>query len=268
MYSKLLALLFALISTLFFAINLSGCASNRSSLWVSQYGNRPIYPAVIYLFQLHQIPLEKIDVFAQTFETEYLYTHDPKRNNRSIRYKLRVNKSNELISITPFAIAQKNPIINNWFPLESSSPILKELRYLAIPQDISLILNDSSIYQQVKSKVHANLFFNFAAMSELTDLGKERWIKKHMAGQTFQLSLPLSNFKRNENRQIKKKYIATFKYRANNDKTSVNIEYYTNSDQYADMKKRTMVHIKGTLLKSATKIVNNRYTTIALMQKE
>jgi len=252
---------FSLLISLFFPLS---CFSTELYM-----GANEIHPAVVKVFYDNNLDLKKIDIIKNQYFSEYVYQTN---FGAKIRYTVNAKFSNNIIAIWLDDIKQFSFYKNEWFVEDRLSFFDDYTLPNKMTNEIYTILSNQSEYNNVKNEVYNNFLFHYLVIKDLSPIEIANWVKNHMLGHKYKLSVTLSKFNRNNTGKLPDmRYIAEF---TNSGESKYNnnfvINYFTNSQRYSRFDSKSQFIITGKLVKSfdvADLLINSSHLFLIGNQK-
>lgn len=260
------------VALLLTTILFSSCANPEKTPYVSvSYGGQnALFPAVYQALKniKQNIYIESADIYGKEYITSYYYHKDLFKN---IRFKLKIRK-NEInaILVDLVEMEEQSTEAMPWTASTSTYTFDKNKFRNTIIDDIYLLLTDNSAYEAALSTALSDLNFLYSIFNDMTEVATKFWVNKYLVNREVKWSMPLMNFRKNNNRRMKEyKYEAVFtilgiKQGAKSRVFSKDIflSYYTNNDDFAKMKVGTNVPLRGKFISLEDTITSRLYMHI------
>ena len=243
------------ILTSFFALFLLSCSTLTPIQTYKHKDDKPIYPAVIKVFQDMAIPMEKMDLFKQEFLSGNLTANDLLSQ---IRFKLSVHLENNYIVSSLVNMQLKDAETGLW--KNNSMPLFFDKNKFcnSISSQINSIVSNPQLYNSAKDKILNDLAFHRYILDDLTEVGREMWIQNNMKGRIFNLNLTLDNFEKNSKPEIHKSFVAYLSCQKIGILPGYRVRLYTNVNRYAGFKKGSLVKTQGQLVNIEDSFLNHQ----------
>lgn len=248
----------------FLALFLLSCSTLTPIQIYKHKDDKPIYPAVIKVFQDMAIPMEKMDLFKQEFLSEYLTANDL---FSQIRFKLSVHLENNYIVSSLVNMQLKDAQTGVW--TDNSMPLFFDKNKFcnSVSSQIINIVSDPQLYNSTKEIMLNDLAFHRYILDDLTEVGREMWIKNNMKGRIFNLKVTLDDFEKNNKSEIQRSFVAYLSCQKIGILPSYRVRLYTNVNRYAGFKKGSLIKTQGQLVNIEDSFLNHR-SFVTLIEPE
>lgn len=235
-------------------LSLSACVSPTKYSPAHYAGNNEIYPAVIGAFNDIRAKIESIDVVKNIYISDFVYD-----NSSNYKYKVAISFDNGLLETKLTDIHKKDYVSDKWKIDNYAALSFNDNDFRnKLSNTIIHILNNQTIYENIKNTIHQNIGFHYMVMKQLDSNNVKRWISKKMKGEIYNIRLTNEDtvFLTNSSSKTNKKFIAHLNYSSHRNSPSelpfeaeFDLDLHTNNENYKRLK-------SGDILNTNAKIVD------------
>lgn len=239
---------------LLLVLSLSSCVTPAKYSPAHYTGSNQIYPAVIGAFNDIRAKIETIDIARNKYRSDFIYN-----DSGDYKYKVAISYKNGLLETKLIEIHKKDAISNKWKLDNYAAFSFNDNDFKnKLSKAIVYILNNQTIYENIKSTIHQNIGFHYMVMKHMDSNEVKQWIAREMKDQIYNIRLTNEDtvFLTNSSRKTDKKFIAHLNYSSHRNsqnelpfEAEFDLDLHTNNEHYKMLK-------TGDILNTNAKIVD------------
>lgn len=230
------------------------------------------FSLITYYLDSHNFDIEDLDFRSGIVKTSFLSDNSGIIGFNSVRAKalFSYSETNELNLSFIKVQMEKTQIIDSeavysWedTDLFTNDYIIARNRIL---NQLDSLQSDSTLLKTCMDNFLGQFKYNYVLLKSLTEVGRSVFIQEHLINRNYKWSLPLVDFRFNDNPQINKKYVALFRYDVTGEgnfrrlfRHNILIKAYTDNESLSYNAKHQIVNYEGILFNADQTFSGDNY---------